>query len=313
MSPMEVMEPIAAALGGLEEEIDKECPFKEVPEGVAEIEGENVANDDLATQENDGGKLGRNLLGGSFGTKGTWSGDPPKYQALRVDTRRRGVRVEVPGAGGVADGVYGFTVAAHHLIPGDASLAPSLLKPLMTQDESVEIEVITPTGKKTKTKQIRKHIGYNVNGCHNGVWLPGNYYIRPSSSPVPDTSWSELGSHAWCLNYVAAVCKAASAQMHDTHAEYSGHVKDLLNKIADMLMKHECDLCEDAKINPPFRVKSRLYNLSDSLRKKAEASPAGWKRPWFTSDRWRDEAFSGGKPSTMFMDAYNRAVLRLLS
>jgi len=181
----------------------------------------------------------------------------------------------------------------------------------MTKDESVEITLVTPKGTQKKKKTIRKHIGYNVNGCHNGVWLPGNYYIRASNSPVPGKSWSELGSHAWCMNYVAAVCKASSAQMHDTHTQYSDAVKELLNKISDLLMKHECELCEDAKINPPFRIKMRLYNLSNSLRGKAESGPMAWKRPWFTSDRWRDAAFSGGKPSKAFMDAFNRASVKL--
>src|SRR3712207_7982199 len=34
-------------------------------------------------------------------------------------------------------------------------------------------EVMTKNGK--KAFEVTHNIGYNVNGSHNGVWLPGNY------------------------------------------------------------------------------------------------------------------------------------------
>ena len=37
------------------------------------------------------------------------------------------------------------------------------------------------------------------------------------------------------------------------------------------------------------------------------ASPAAWKRPWFTSDRWRDDAFAQGKPKEEFLTAHGKA------
>lgn len=307
----ELAEPIA--IGMLAEEVAAECPFADPAQGTDDLEGEDIAKDDApaatATQENDGGVLGKNLLSGSPGKDGTVGGPcpPPTLTAdARLDTARSGRRVRVPGTAAVAEGVYGFTVAAHHLIPGEAALAPSKLKPLMTKGESVE--VITSGGAK-KQKKIRKHIGYNVNGAHNGVWLPGNYYIRATTSPHAGKSWSDLGNDPWCLNYVAAVSMAAGGQIHDAHTKYSAAVEELLNKIAAVLVQHECDKCQASDVNPPFQVKARLYALSGFLKTQVCAAPMAWKRPWFTSDRWRDAAFSGGKPSVGFMKAYNSAGL----
>jgi hypothetical protein len=294
----------AVNLDVLEASFKDDCPFKDDLIGVGEVEEEDVADDDLDEQENSGGVLGRNLIGGKPGKDGTWTGDPPPtVTALRIDTRRTHIKVKVPGTATVKESVYGFTVAAHHLIPGEASLAPSTLKKFMTQGESVEIH----TNKGTKNKKIAKHIGYNVNGSHNGVWLPGNYYIRASTSPVAGKSWSDLGDDPWCLNYVAAVVRVAGAQFHDAHTKYSAAVEDFLNKISDRLCRHECDLCKSDEISPPSRIKNRLYAVSDYLRGQVEAEPAAWKRPWFTSDRWRDGAFSGTTPSSAFVAAYNKA------
>lgn len=302
---MEMGELIAVSL--LPESMKEKCPFKEQALGADELEGEDISKDDATShQENDGGVLGKNLASGSQGKAGTVGG-PFSLEATtgmaRVDTRRTGVKVVVAGTGTIPTGTYGFVVAAHHLIPGDAALAPSALKKFMTMDEQVDVE----TEKGVKTKTIAKHIGYNVNGAHNGVWLPGNYYIRASTSPITGTSWGDLGDNAWCLNYVAAVTKAAKGQMHDAHTAYSSAVKDLLNKIEEIMARHECDDCASDKINPPFQIKERLYNLSNYFRGQVTGLPVSWKRPWFTSDRWRDAAFSGGQPSAGFNAAYDAA------
>jgi hypothetical protein len=291
------------AHGELASQIKDECPFSDSNAGVDDLEDENTAKDDMQGEESSGGLLGKNLLEGTHGTAGTWSGTPPKNRGLRVDTRRTGVRVSVPGTGSIPSGVYGFSVAAHHLIPGEASLSASRLKSFMVQGESVEVQ--TSDGMKRKT--LKRHIGYNVNGSHNGTWLPGNYYIRTGTSPIRGSSWSDLGDDAWCLNYVAAVVRVAGGQFHDAHTKYSSAVEDLLNKISDILAKHECNICQNPQISPPARIKERLYGISGYLRGQVEGLPAAWKRPWFTSDRWRDDAFTGNKPSQAFLAAHERA------
>ena len=47
--------------------------------------------------------------------------------------------------------------------------------------------------------------------------------------------------------------------------------------------------------------------MSEALKSQVTAAPMAWKRPWFTSDRWREDAFRGGRPSTEFVAAYNLA------
>lgn len=303
----------AVAIGLLGPELSAECPFSDpAPEGADEEEGEDIASDDTAAathqQSNNGGVLGKNLAAGSPGKKGTIEGPCPPPEAgevPRTDSRRARVYLKVPGTDDIDDGTYGFTVAAHHLIPGEASLAKSALVDFMTKGRKVDIEVTGKGKTSTKKKTLAKHIGYNVNGAHNGVWLPGNYYIRTRTSPISGKSWSALGDDPWCLNYVAAATKAAAAQFHDTHEKYSEKVLELLNKIALKLAKHECDECAGSdEISPPFRIKNRLYGISKNLLGKVSGAPAGWNRNWMTSDRWSEQVFSGTKPGAKFNEAY---------
>ena len=286
---MEMGEKIA--IGGLSQQLTEKCPFQEKANGLSE-EAEDPEDDDspMAAREqaNSGGTLGRNLESDSPGKTNTYlcSDPPPKMgKQIRDDTRRTGAKVSVPGANGVQDGIHPFTVAAHHLIPGNASLKPSDLKAYMTQGERVTSE----TG---KSWEILENIGYTANGSHNGVWLPGNYAIRASSSPTGLT-WSILSeTHSgWCLNYVAATAKAIGAQFHDTHTEYSKSVRKLLDKIHILLLAHQetCDLCKKKqKVAPPYSIKERLYNLSGYFKRNLEGNPSAWKSPWYSSDRWGD-------------------------
>lgn len=299
------------AVGLLQDLVDESCPFEDSPLGVDATESEHINTDDrrsaLYEQSNDGGVLGRNLVDASNGKADTVGGPFPPPGARpqpRIDTRRTRLMLRVPGTADLPTADYGFTVAAHHLIPGEASLAKSALVKFMTQHESVKITLQTPGGPRQADKKIAKHIGYNVNGAHNGVWLPGNYHIRSYHSPIRGKSWSDLGDDPWCLNYVAAATKAAGGQFHDAHTQYSAAVEELLNKIALVLMKHECDDCAKPEINPPFLIKQRLYGLSAVFRGKLTAPPSVWKLPWCASDRWGEAAFSGTRPSQAFVRAY---------
>jgi len=306
------------AIGGFQNEINKKCPFeKEVVAGVDEQEDEKIGKDDRksaqAEQANNGGILGQNLLTASHGRESTVCEPFPEPQAkqLRRDTLRTGIWVRVRGTKDIDTDYFSFIVAAHHLIPGEAALAPSKLKNYMTKGKTV-----TANSSQGKVeRRMRKHIGYNVNGAHNGVWLPGNYAIRKAMSPTDET-WSKLfDSHPdWCLNYVASLTKVGKGQFHDAHTKYSESVKKLLNKIEGILSTHVCDECNDSEINPPFAIKCRLYRLSNYFRGQLTGAPGSWKRPWFTSDKWRDIVFSGDtKAQKQFYDAYEEAVGEVLS
>lgn len=301
-----------------------ECPFmEEQTEAATEVEPEGVENDDRdgaqREQENNGGTLGENLIDGKPGAKGTVAGPfPPdsylvKESASDSKPDRGSVHIKVIGTEEFDHDVYPFVMAAHHLIPGEAALAKCRLKKYMTKGETVK-------NANGRSWQIECHIGYNVNGAHNGIWLPGNYAIRTPSIPPkvwhksPDVSksWSDLGSNKWCMHYVASVAKKTGRQFHDAHTEYNNAVKKLLNKIATKLYAHQqsCDECKkknNSKIAPPYIVKQRLYMLSAFLRRQLVGSPIQWKRPWYASDRWRNEVFSpkSGKINQSFLKIYN--------
>lgn len=314
---MELAESVA--IGGLDSEIKIKCPFpKEEVDGVDEEENEGLSQDDTdaakSQQANNGGTLGQNLIDASPGKSGTVGGPfpPPETKSSpRKDTLRAGVWVIVLGVPGIDTDYYPFILAAHHLIPGVASLENSTLKNYMTQGKTV-----TANSTKGKVKRkISKHIGYNVNGAHNGVWLPGNYAIRRKASPTSET-WSKLyeSNRDWCTNYVASVSKVGGGQFHDAHTVYSEEVEKILNKMAGILATHVCEECNSDTINPPFLIKQRLYKLSTNLRTRLTCAPSSWTRPWFTSDKWRDIAFAkSGKPSPAFVAAYAEAVGEVLS
>jgi A nuclease family of the HNH/ENDO VII superfamily with conserved AHH len=311
------------AVSGMQKEIDESCPFCEDVKGASENETEHIADDDKnkvqQVQANNGGTLGDNLNEGSNGKSGTWQGAPYEPTTAQKspanDSRRRNGQsvvqdwqmVRVPGATNIAPGSYPFTVAAHHLIPGNASLyqAKNRLQNYLLQGKAVK------AGGKSWT--IKYHIGYNVNGAHNGVWSPGNYAIRAHASPT-GKSWGKMINQDWQLNYVAACVKATGRQFHDAHTQYNTAVLKLMNKIAEKLEFHQahCKKCEaksGGKIPPPYLIKQRLYNLSNYFKQNLCASPSSWRRPWFTSDRWRDVVFKNNAetPCSEFMDAYNQA------
>ncbi len=319
---MQTGEGIAVDL--LQEEMTANCPFCEDVQGAADNEGEHVEDDDLddvqEVQANNGGTLGGNLNEGLNGKRGTWQGAPYEpstaQKAPANDSRRKNgeklakdwQKVRVPGSATIKTELYPFTVAAHHLIPGNAALYTDddRLQNYMLKGKTVSAE--------GKSWTIKYHIGYNVNGAHNGVWLAGNYAIRASTSPTRQ-SWGDMGNEDWQLNYVAACVKATGGQFHDAHGKYSEAVQKLLNKIAEKLAFHQanCLICKEkggTQIPPPYLIKKRLYNLSTYFRQQLTSSPEEWRRPWFTSDRWRDVVFGNDAtaPCDAFIGAFDQAI-----
>jgi hypothetical protein len=139
---------------------------------------------------------------------------------------------------------------------------------------------------------------------------------RQGTTPVKGMSWlvlGESGYEKWQLLYVAGACKAAKAQFHDTHeSPYSSSVRKNLLKIVTALSSHLDSQCPDCKnmkkvLPPPYRIKSRLYALSNTLREHVSGSPNKWKAPWFTSERWSSEFCVDGKITKDFLRAYSDA------
>jgi hypothetical protein len=152
------------------------------------------------------------------------------------------------------------------------------------------------TSRGGKTYEIRVNIGYNVNGAHNGVWLPGNYAIRAANPVNPlKKNWGDVSDADFKTKYmVAAMRKVGGKQFHDAHPDYNAAVRDTLDKISVALFSHldTCEECKgnsDGKINPPYRMKKLLYARSAYLKTLCVGGPSSWKGSYFTSSPLKTE------------------------
>lgn len=290
---------------GIVQDAAVKCPFKMTGPEVSSVEPENPPDDDRPAarkiQANNGGTLGKNLgqvspdCDGAAGTVNDVKRPPKRRKAepKRDSSTDKKLKVYVY----VDKERYPWKVAAHHCIPGNASLKRATdLRKFMEKGK----KITSTLGKKYTIKQ---HIGYNINGAHNGVWLPGNYAIRKNSSPKKKTSWGALASDPawedWCYAYMIACTRAANGQFHDSHPNYSDNVYEVLTKIADMLGLH-LDSCKDCEgkaggqVYPPYFLKNWLYALSGQLKTKCKVKPPKILFPWCTSDAFSDQMRKAG-------------------
>jgi hypothetical protein len=278
-------------------------------------------------QKNDGGTLGQNLASGAAGVAdtGPYPAKDYLFKEIANDSHRgRKSLLKLAAYKEAKAGDFPYIVAAHHLIPGNAAL--NKVKPLIEfMKDGGGVESVA--GKKYS---IKGHIGYDVNGSHNGVWLPGNYAIKTAlperkkdgktlparigTTPIPSVPWSALSEdhEEWQFDYVAGACKAGRGQFHDSHAmPYSASVRKYLGKLTVALALHldNCELCAGkTEIPPPYRMKRRLYGMSMRLRGFVTGTPDGWRNPWFTSERWSAKFYAGGKLTVTFRRKYAEAI-----
>ncbi len=164
---------------------------------------------------------------------------------------------------------YEVTTAAHHLIPGNASLGKSQL---------------FKSSYLWKDGEAKGNIGYNVNSAPNGVWSPGNYAVRPWKSK----------SKEFKRAYAFAAMRATGTQFHDAHEEYSVFVRNVLNKIKDKVDEQEDLWCLEAKRQkkrakspeerkPLYPLVSRLHTVSARMSAMLTGGPVAWKVNIWTS------------------------------
>lgn len=317
-------------------DLESKCPFGTKKDSGPKRSDENIPDDDKDSvqeiQDNNGGTLGDNVEKGMPGVADGGPEPPTRYLFKQAaDDSRRGQRrrLRLKEFGDAKSGYFPFTVAAHHLIPGNAALYNSEVGLINFMEDGGKVQSITG-----RQLTIDGHIGYDVNGSHNGVWLPGNYAIKAAkprrrskktgkvipakagTTPVKGLSWEDLSNsyEPWQYAYVASACKAAKGQFHDSHERpYSASVRRNLMKIVVALATHLDSGCEECKkktkVSPPFRVKRRLYQASKKLRGYVVGPPGSWKRPWFTSERWSGKFFSGGRVTAKFKEAYAEAMV----
>jgi len=217
----------------------------EVPSSLDETEN------DLT---NDSSSLGKNI-----GFRPVWNIEVPR----EVDASGANVMVKAT-----------VTPGAHHLIPGNASLAEcGEILDLMVADRG----------------KISADIGYDINAAQNGIWLPGSYGVNKESATIP-MKWKR---YQFKLDYAFAAMDTAGAQFHDSHPEYSRLVLRSLRALAQKITikaPEKCGICDKNiadKARPPFGLVGRLHRLSSLHRKFLRGPERKWPVAggYYTSER----------------------------
>jgi len=207
-------------------------------------------------EDNNASKLGKNLISNGYSV--------PQWKVKHPDTKKHpNLNTDI-------------VAAAHHCIPGGASLAHANdLHKFMRKDGPYSLS---------------SDIGYNVNHANNGVWLPGNYAVRGSNNPPFDKNWSGYSTVFKNKYALDGMEKAHGRQFHDAHRKYNGKVKKTLISIASKLVAPDdkCPICNEKfdKSRPPFGLVGRLDLVSSEHKtmltnpKKEEVSQG-----YYTSSR----------------------------
>ena len=175
---MEVGEPVTVAIPG--QNTEEKCPFshtKPNPKEKNELGGI-------------GSTLGNNMAAGTGinksapptgndYTKGNLEKDPrdrsgaDKLTSIYIRVNNKVVTLKGK------DLPYPLTCAAHHLVPAQESLKKHKILKFMCKDG--ESQDFRSSGGAAPAavdgSAVWGNVAYNVNGCHNGVWLPGNYAV----------------------------------------------------------------------------------------------------------------------------------------
>jgi len=173
------------------------------------------------------------------------------------------------------DSILPVHTAAHHLIPGNASLKKSELKAWLHTE-----------GKATG------NIGYDVNNAENGVWLAGNYALRGKDN-LP--GWGTLGA-SFTLDtgldpkqYAFAAIEKTRRQFHDAHGDYSKFVLRELNLLASKMEETQDLWCPEAKKDDSgekkqmFMLVARLNTMSRRLSAFVTNPGKKWRENVVTS------------------------------
>ena len=184
------------------------------------------------------------------------------------------------GAITIAGVNYPVSLAAHHIIPGKASLPESSLSQYIWAKEG----------------KILSDIGYDCDGSENGIWLPTHQamsanlgkkqsiVIHDEATPTSTKglSWAQLSEKAkqteeneasysalFLRRYTQQAMEATDTQFHDAHSNYNDFVIRALNKINTFLNTRTalCEKCQKntQKKSPPYMLVYRLNTLSSQI------------------------------------------------
>lgn len=231
---------------------DEDCYFCKAGESPTTEENDltDEPDEDAAEMED---SLGEYRFKNDAGKLGTALGGKPAAKSLLLGERS-----------------YDAAVAAHHLIPGNASLKQSPLMTYLWTDGRAE-----------------RNIGYNVNSKPNGVWSPGNYGVRPWGDG--GKAFEDAAHGVTAKDFAFAAMEAWGCQFHDAHEKYSGFVSGVLEKISDKLRANETLWCPKQqkeakdKKRQMFALVGRLNTVSARMKRMLVFPTSGWKSNVYTS------------------------------
>jgi hypothetical protein len=188
---------------------------------------------------------------------------------------------------------YPLSIAAHHILPGEASLPKSTIAKYIW-----------------KGGTIRSDVGYDCDGSENGVWLPTHQVMsarlgkaqktvihdEENPRPTKGMSWEQLSTRAkenegsattysqlFLPRYTQQAMKLARCQFHDSHSNYNRYVIKKLDEIALILRNKSssCKKCsdDDGKKSPPYLLVYKLNRLSSVIRGLLVGPP---KKTWLS-------------------------------
>lgn len=290
---------------------EKTCPWHEEKKpGEAKAMKEQHEDDDnlgvAPMDKNCGGDLGGNMGAKSNETLDIGYDDSGSlwYVARGGKKKETAVYVRIKDSK-----PFPLQFAAHHLVPGNASLKGSAIVKYLGDDT-----VITNYKGKGVTSEIKKGqtAGYDVNCLQNGEWLPSPYALSMGGKDWPASEaikaivkkhGIEAGETAeeFKKAYAYAAMTNTGKQFHLSHTIYSNEVRTTLGmiaaKIKEIVKPRKEVICpyaqkkkDDDKLDAPGGLPGRLNALSSNLRRLV------------TGDVWRPPLYTDAVVATYFSD-----------
>jgi hypothetical protein len=259
----QLMEPVAIGVLAFEGDADEPCWYCSEPLTGDAVNKETADPD--ATDDEDEDAVPENDSDNNAGILGGNLGDEPEWTIKALHSTVDNPSPVVP--------------AAHHCIPGEASLA--------------KVKTLHKFMRKGGPLKLASDIGYDVNDAANGVWLPGNYAVRPGKFGWRK-KWSGF-DRKFKDEYASRAVDAARSQFHDAHVSYNTKVRKALEALVDKLgkPKDKCPVCkkELTATRPPYGLVGRLNCISSQHRGMLSPISARTKRyvaaGYYTSSRMK--------------------------
>ncbi|AGC48184.1 hypothetical protein MYSTI_06911 [Myxococcus stipitatus DSM 14675] len=179
-----------------------------------------------------------------------------------------------------------MSAAPHHIIPGNAAMAPSSLETWTRADKG----------------KIKQDIGYTIDGALNGIFLPHLpeiYWTKRIEHHGRKIPMAEYYGQKWLTLSEGSkqsigflIMRETYLQMHYTdHSapydagsplSYDDETKTACNRLGDLMenFSRACERSKDAddgKHYPPYALVHRINLASERFRSRITGRPDSWK------------------------------------